>query len=198
MTAAGEGLHPLLASAADDDRLPDWARCGPGRRAHAARVGDLLAEWAGALELSGREVRRWRATGLLHDALRGAGEEDLRDLAGRDWPLPVLHAPACAERLRREGVDDGQVLRAITYHPVGHPDFGALGDHLYAADFLEPGRDFRPAERADLRKRMPGDLREVLPRVIRLRLGHLLDRGKPLMLETVRYWNRAVEGARAG
>lgn len=153
----------------------------------------LLGSWAEALELPPRDRRRWRAAGILHDALRDAPPGELRGSAELpDWPGPLLHAPACAERLRREGVEDGALLLAVSHHPVGHPEFGPLGDHLYLADFLEPGREFAEERRAELRDRMPGDRAEVLVRVVAMRIEHLLERGSHLLPESVHYWNRCV------
>lgn len=186
-------LHPVL-EAASRGEMPPWARCGPDRRSHAERVAGLMGEWAETEERSGRDCRRWRATGLLHDALRDAPPAELRELVETpgEWPDPVLHAPACAARLRREGVEDEPLLRAVAYHPSGHPEFGELGDQLYVADYLDPGRAFAEERRAGLRRRVPGDLQEVLVAVVADRIGHLLDERTPLMLESVQYWNRCV------
>lgn len=153
----------------------------------------LLDAWAGALDLPPRERRRWRAAGLLHDALRDAPTDELRRGGGLpEWPDPLLHAPACAERLRGEGVDDAPLLLAVSHHPVGHPDFGPLGDHLYLADFLEPGREFARERRAELRERMPGDRDEVLVSAVAMRIEHLLEERSRLMPESVHYWNSRV------
>lgn len=149
-----------------------------------------MAEWGEELGIDGGERRRWLAAGTLHDALREASEAELREWTELEWPLPVLHGPACAERLRAEGVEDEGLLRAVAYHTVGHPRFDLLGDVLYLADFLEPGREFLPEEREALRGRMPAELSEVRMRVLELRLGHLLRSRKRVVPETVRYWNR--------
>ena len=173
--------------------MPGWARCEPGRRRHAERVARLLGEWADELGVSSRDRRRWRAAGLLHDALRDAPADELRESAELpDWPDPLLHAPACAARLRREGVEDEPLLLAVSHHPVGHPDFDDLGDHLYMADFLEPGREFARERRAALRDRMPGGRDEALVRVVAMRIEHLLERRSRLLPESVHYWNRCV------
>lgn len=156
-------------------------------------MAELLGEWARALGLPDRDRRRWRAAGILHDALRDAPPDELRGTEGLPaWPPPLLHAPACAERLRRDGVEDEPLLLAVSHHPVGHPDFGRLGDHLFLADFLEPGRDFAEERRAALRERMPGEAGEVLMQVTAMRIEHLLDRRSRVLPETISYWNRCV------
>ena len=95
------------------------------RYAHGVRVGDLLATWARDLELSERDLVRWRAAGVLHDALKDADTEELRPLLDEEWPPPVMHAPACAARLRADGVSDRSLLDAIALgmdpQKTGHP-----------------------------------------------------------------------------
>ncbi len=136
-------LHPVVGRAARGE-LPAWAVVSKERRQHMERVADLLGSWAEELGLAEAEGRRWRAVGYLHDALRDAPTRELR--AGvppklADLPGRILHGPAAAERLRVEGVADGELLLAVAYHTLGHPALGTLGRALYAADFLEPGRD---------------------------------------------------------
>jgi len=190
-------LHPLIEAAGREGVLPDWARCSPGRREHIRRVRELVDEWVGALGLPGRDRIRWRAAATLHDALRGAEEDELRRWTDVDWPPPLLHAPACAGRLRREGVADDELLHAIAYHPLGHPDLTDLGQYLYLADFLEPGREFLPEVRERLRSLLPDRKGEALRSVVALRLANRLEVRGAIRPETVSLWNRLVEGSAA-
>ena len=155
------------------------------------RVGDLLSTWAADLELPERERIRWRAAGVLHDALKDAPLAELHDIAGDRWPDPVVHAPACADRLTADGVEDRSLLEAIRYHPVGHPDLDSLGEYLILADYLEPGRS-GGGTRARLRELLPDGASEVLIVVVRRRLRRLLDKNRPLMSCSVDFWNRLV------
>jgi HD superfamily phosphohydrolase YqeK len=182
----------LLARAATG-QLPSWARAYDKRRAHIARVAQLLGEWAHTL--APQEEVRWRAAAWLHDSLRDADEAELRSLIVAefaDWPASLLHGPAAASQLRRDGVRDESVLRAIAYHTVGHADLDLLGRSLYLADFLEPGRKFAADWRADLRARMPNEHEFVLREVAAQRLGHLIAEKAPLRPETVGFWNSLV------
>ena len=184
-------MHSLLNQAADGE-LPEWARAGEARRAHVARVSELMGQWADELGLGSHERGRWRAAGLLHDALRDADPELLRMVVPEDMadlPAKLLHGPAAAERLRRDGVDDDLFLRAIGYHTLGHPTFDRLGRALYLADYLEPGREDMPAGTDALRSRCPGEMDEVIRVVAARRIGRLLEGGKPLRQETVAFWN---------
>lgn len=188
-------LHPAVANAAEG-RLPDWAMAGDDRRAHMERVSALMDSWADALGVEDDERRRWRAAGHLHDALRDADPDALRARvppALQGLPGALLHGPAAAERLRIDGVEDGELLKAVAFHTVGSPRFRRLGRALYAADFLEPGRPYRPDWRAELRGRMPDELDAVVREVLRARIGHRLERGDPVLAPTMDFWNRLSE-----
>jgi len=195
LSAVDPPLHPLIRRAAEG-RLPEWARAGKARRAHMQRVSDLLRGWALASGCPERDVVRWAALGYLHDVVREAPPEQLRGVvppAFRDLPGSILHGPAGAVRLREEGVDDPEFLHAVAFHTLGHPDLGPAGRALYAADFLEPGRKLRPRWRAALRKRMPGELDQVLQEILGARLKHLLARKSGIRAETLLFWNSLVE-----
>ncbi|MBW3628734.1 MAG: HD domain-containing protein [Gemmatimonadetes bacterium] len=190
-------LHPApsaVVQAAARGELPAWTVASPGRREHMARVAALLSEWAEALDLSLADRARWVAVGWLHDALRDAPPEELRERVPLDFrhlPGPTLHGPAAAERL--EGSADPEMLQAIRYHTIGHSSFGELGKALYLADFLEPGRDFDVDWRASLTERMPDDLNSVLLEVLGARLQHLVEVRKPIRPETAAFWSAAVK-----
>ena len=159
------------------------------------RVSELMGTWAEALGLSDWDRCRWRAAGLLHDALREVAPDVLRPKVPPNQsslPGPMLHGPAVAERLRVHSVLDGELLLALAYHTVGHPSLGMLGRALYAADFLEPGRAFLPEWRAGLRARMPEELDAVTRDIVGARVSYLVDRGFDLPADTVGFWNVLV------
>ncbi|MGB1840643.1 MAG: HD domain-containing protein [Longimicrobiales bacterium] len=190
-------MHALL-EALLDGRPPAWMVAGQDRVAHMDRVAILMDAWAAALSLSGDERRRWRAAGLAHDLLRDEDPDDLRShlppsLAG--LPGPILHGPAVAERLRVEGVEDGELLTAVAHHTVGDARFGRLGCALYAADFLEPGRAFMPDWRAERRARMPADFNAVVREIAGARIRHLIERNSTILPRTLEFWNSITSGA---
>jgi 2-amino-4-hydroxy-6-hydroxymethyldihydropteridine diphosphokinase len=192
--------HPILERAAAGE-LPAWAEADEPRRRHIERVGALLGAWADELGLPDAERARWLAVGALHDALRDAPPETLRPRvppALARLPGRLLHGPAAAERLRIEGVADGELLRAVGYHTLGHPSLGRLGQALYAADFLEPGRELLDDWRAELRARMPGELSAVAREILRARIVHLVERGSEVRPETVGFWNALASGNHGG
>ncbi|MGE0159109.1 MAG: HD domain-containing protein [Gemmatimonadales bacterium] len=185
------GLHPLVAAAARGE-LPEWSVAGAARREHMGRVAALLGEWASALGLARDDQARWRAAGYLHDALRDERADVLRDQvppSARDLPGPVLHGPAAAERLRREGVDDAEILAAVASHTTGGAGLPMLAHALYAADYLEPGRTYGADVHAALRSRMPGDLEAVVRDVAGERMTRALQSRRPIHPDTLALWN---------
>ncbi len=183
-------LHPIVVSAAEG-RLPEWAQVSDRRRQHLASVAELLTRWADELGLDETDRVRWSAAGWLHDALRNARGRDLAEYAA-DYPKRIRHGPAVAERLRREGVDDPEILEAVAYHSIGRGGLSRLGRFLFLADYLEPGRPYAPLENAVLRARLPGDEVAVLKVVCARRIAELLDHGKTLRAEAIGFWNELV------
>jgi 2-amino-4-hydroxy-6-hydroxymethyldihydropteridine diphosphokinase len=190
-------LHPLVERAAYGE-LPTWAVASPERREHLAHVATLLGSWAAELTTSRVDGIRLSAAGYLHDVLRDAEPETLRRCVPPDFSTlagPLLHGPAAAERLRLEGVEDGELLTAVAYHTLGHARLGVLGRALYVADFLDPGRTLLNEWRDGLRSRMPRELHGVVREILAVRIAYATERGRPLRPETVGFWNSmATEG----
>jgi HD superfamily phosphohydrolase YqeK len=166
------------------------------------RVAELMESWAQSLDLAESDTARWRAAGLLHDVLRDAEPASLRASAPPEFAQisgPLLHGPVAAERLREEGVADEELLLAVAYHTIGHPEMKLLGLSLFAADFLEPGRADENGSRRALREKMPHDRDSVFLEVAAARLVSTVEKGRTLRAESVGLWNRILaEGTGRG
>lgn len=170
--------------------LPAWAQVTERRCAHIARVTNLLDQWASAMKISDDERAAWLDAGRYHDALKDAPEAELRALAGDVAYEPeMLHGPAAAARMERDGERRQSVLDAVRYHTVGYLSWDRTGHALYMADFLEPGRKFSRRDRAFLASQVPHDFEGVFRQVVRARLEWSLHEGHSLFPETVALWN---------
>lgn len=170
--------------------LPEWAAVSPRRLAHIERVAALVARWAEEMGVPDSERNRWLRAVWLHDALRDAPAEELEQWApSAPGPAEFRHGPASAARAKADGETDRGVLDAVRYHSSGLAEWDMVGRVLYCADFLEPGREYRAAERAELAARFPHDPGAVLREVARLRIGHAVEQGWLLADPTVRFWN---------
>ena len=158
--------------------LPPWAIATPERRAHIERVAALLDEWARAMGVSDAERARWVRAAWLHDALRDEPRSD-----------ELAHGPRAAARAAHDGERDRGVLDAVRYHTVGYVHWDDVGRMLYLADFLEPGRQREPADRAALAARVPRERDAVLKEVASRRIEWVIRSGRQLMPATVGFWN---------
>jgi 2-amino-4-hydroxy-6-hydroxymethyldihydropteridine diphosphokinase len=170
--------------------LPAWACVTPKRAEHIQRVTALLNAWAAAMRLPPAEARMFIDAGVLHDALRDAPEERLREITGdHTSPIGLLHGPAAAITLERQGETRTDLLDAIRYHTVGHAGWALAGRALYMADFLEPGRKFARQDRYFLALQVPHSFDDVFRQVVRMRLEWTVREGNQIFPETVTLWN---------
>ena len=176
--------------------FPGWAQISKKRRAHVERVAAVCLGWAGAMEVSAVERARWLSAVALHDALKSAPKKSLRELAPDHWEAAaLLHGPAAAAQAELEGETDRGVLDAVRYHSIGFARWDMTGKILYAADFLEPGRSYHSTRHATLLVEAPRDFEAVLRDVAAERLTGTLELGRPLLKETVEFWNSLAGGS---
>jgi HD superfamily phosphohydrolase YqeK len=174
----------------DTNGLPTWACVGDKRLAHIERVTSLLRAWGAAMRLAPDEANAWLDAGAWHDSLRDAPDEELRRITGdRDSPIGLLHGPAAAIRLEKDGEKRKDLLSAIRYHTVGSAEWGRTGKALYMADYLEPGRKFLHEDRFFLAGQVPHGFDEVFRQVVRFRLEWSIREGNRIFPETVALWN---------
>lgn len=170
--------------------LPAWARVSNKRAEHIQRVTALMNTWAAAMRLPPAEARAFVDAGVLHDAVRDATEAELREITGDNQSLlGLLHGPAAAQMLERDGERRADVLDAVRYHTVGNERWGIVGRALFMADFLEPGRKFMKQDRYFLALQVPTSFDTVFRQVVRMRLEWTVREGNHIFPETVALWN---------
>jgi 2-amino-4-hydroxy-6-hydroxymethyldihydropteridine diphosphokinase len=164
MTAA----HPR-----DVTDVPEWALVKKKRKKHIRRVTALLVEWADAMGLDPAERTAWIDAGRFHDGLRDAPVEVLRALAESTIETEeILHGPAAATLLERNGETRRSVLDAIQFHSIGSDHWDRVGKALYMADYLEPGRKFDRERRAELAARVPASFDETFREIVKARMAY--------------------------
>ncbi|MFP4371297.1 MAG: bis(5'-nucleosyl)-tetraphosphatase (symmetrical) YqeK [Halanaerobium sp.] len=122
---------------------------GRKRYQHTKLVLKAALRLAENMELNLKKIKN---AALLHDIAKSKKEAELKEiLKNSKWEpdqleleiTPVLHAPAGAVIAENEfGVNDYDVLEAIRYHTLGHPEMGKVAQVIYAADFISEDRDF--------------------------------------------------------
>src|SRR5687767_15956153 len=136
--------------------LPVWAQVSERRLAHIQRVTSLLRAWGAAMRLTPDEANAWIDAGTWHDALRDAPLEELRQITGdRTSPDGLIHGPAVAIKLEREGERGKTLPDAIRYNTVGSANWAGTGAALYMADNLEQARNFLAEDRGFQASQLP-------------------------------------------
>ncbi|MGP3779408.1 bis(5'-nucleosyl)-tetraphosphatase (symmetrical) YqeK [Halanaerobium saccharolyticum] len=136
-----------LASNLDLEKIK--ALLGDERYQHTKLVLESALKLA---EQLGLDLKKVETAALLHDIAKSKSSVELKEiLKNSKWEpdqleaeiLPVLHAPAGAV-LAEEifGVNDPEILEAIRFHTLGHPEMGKIAQVIYAADFISEDRDF--------------------------------------------------------
>jgi len=161
-------------------------------------VGRIARELAEARGLSGE---KGFTAGILHDYARELGEASLlKEAERRRLPVdrivkvqPVLlHGPVGAELVREDlGIRDPEVLEAIRCHTCGGEGIGPLARIVYAADIIEPSRDFPGVE--ELRRQVREDFRQGLIRVVESTMNYVLRQRYLLHPDTLLFWNELMQ-----
>ncbi len=173
-------------------------RLSPKRYNHSLGVAQTAAELA---ESSGTDRQKARIAGLVHDYARELPTEQLVALARKlgvedDISLAcpeLLHGPVGAHLIESElGIEDPEILLAVTSHTLGRRKMGKLEQIIYLADMIEPGRRYPGAER--LRELAQSGLQSGILGALDHTLRFLLEAGKPIHIRTIEARNYLLMG----
>lgn len=149
-----------------------------------------------AVELArtfGEDVYRASIAALLHDCARDmdAGEliryaEDYKIALDKVTleQIELAHGPVgAAIAAHWLGVDDEDVLRAVSIHTTGDTNMTLLDKIIYLADIIEEGRNFSGVE--DLRRLALRDLDRAVLKGMDLTLVYIIQKGEMIHKKTV-------------
>ncbi len=149
----------------------------------------------------GVSPERARMAAWMHDIVKERSREDLLQLLGLDAimagataqrPLPVWHGPCAAIYARHSlGIEDAEVLSAISCHTTGKPGMSLLDKVMFLADIISEERTFPGVGK--LRRLAYRDLDAAVIAAMEENIVHLNKLHKPLDSDTV----QALECLRA-
>lgn len=178
-------------------------RLSPRRRAHCRRV----AEEAERLALHfGLDPEKAVLAGLLHDGAREIPPKEMLRLARKkgitlssldeEKPTVRLHGFLAAEMAREElGIEDQEVLKAISSHTLGSLDMTPLEQVVFLADWIEPGRKEHPGL-AEVRELAYHSLALATRKAMDFTLLHLIEKEEPIHPLAVEARNQLVMNER--
>ena len=129
------------------------------RLLHTLNVGLLSAKLA---HCHGVDVDKALIAGTLHDCAKEIPIDEQRRMAqavsgNLFTDEKLLHSPAGAYMARETfGIEDDEILDAITYHTTGRGNMTDLDLIVYLADKIEPSRTY--TDLSEMRKIAPSDL----------------------------------------
>jgi len=132
---------------------------GAKRLLHTLNVGLLSAKLA---HDHGEDCDKALIAGTLHDCAKEIGMDEQRRMAQAVagdlfTDEKLLHSPAGAYMAKEQfGIDDKEILDAITYHTTGRGDMTKLEKIVYLADKIEPARTY--TDLSVMRRIAPTDL----------------------------------------
>lgn len=177
------GLY--ICNRSKNDILEALARTlKPSRLKHTLGVAQTAVRLAPRY---GVDPVRAEIAALLHDCAKYMKLDDMRKLvkeyiADADEAelatVSVLHAPAGAAYAALEfGVCDREILSAIRKHTLGDARMSAMDALIYAADFIEPGREDFPGL-CDARELAEKDIFKAMCKCAELTNDYLIHQGK--------------------
>ncbi len=147
--------------------------------------------------LYGIDPVKAETAGLLHDFGKQFRPSELYRKA-REWGITLqlaeemspdlLHGPVGALVLQRDfGLEDKEIIEAISFHTTGREKMGHLSRIVFLADYIEENRSFPGVQEIrDLSRR---DLREALLEALDGTITYVLARGLPLHPHSVDFRN---------
>jgi len=165
-------------------------KLSPKRYIHSVNVMDtavLLADRYG--EDSGKAA----LAGLLHDCARDVKADEAIRLCGihaikvdyiSSMQPELLHGQLGEKLARVEyGVDDPQVLKAISIHTMGSPGMDLLSKIIFVADYIEPARTFPGAE--VMREEALINLDKAVLSAVDSTINYVIGKGGLLHIDTI-------------
>lgn len=133
----------------------------------------------------GLDEDKGRIAGISHDIARELPVDEKKNNLLKDgYPVsnedklnPVLlHGRIGADiLLNKFKLKDDEILQAVRWHTAGHPDMGLLGQILFIADYIEPGRAHITTSFRDMIMKL--DLNEMTLKVLNEQTTFLRDKG---------------------
>ena len=171
-----------------------------------ARYNHTLSTEKTAIELAkihNADVYKASVAALLHDCAKNISKnpEEFCKIHGLseylhdydDLPMPVLHAPMGAHLAKVGfGIDDPQILSAITWHTSGKEDMSLLDKIIYLADYTEPTRPGGP-KLDEIRELSKKDLDIAVYKALEYSIERIKAKGNTVHETTIKAYNYMKE-----
>lgn len=166
---------------------------------HILRVAETAVKFAKIHDVS---VEDAYIAALLHDCAKGNEDyylEKYSSLISVRWKdleedlkeEKLIHAPLAALIAEEEfGIEDKEILDAITYHTTGKMNMTKLEMVVFLADKLEPERNYEGIDR--IRELALEDLEKAMILSFDNTIQYLIEKDEPIALLTIEIRNELL------
>ncbi len=150
----------------------------------------------------GADLEKARIAGLLHDCAKYLSSDQKIESARKYGMFVSEYEKKNPELLHAKlgacfahdvyGIEDPEILSAITWHTTGKPDMALLDKIIYIADYIEPNRNQAPNLRT-VRKLAFSDLDQCLYQILEdsvIYLAHKKSVTDPMTEQTYQYYKK--------
>ena len=151
-------------------------------------------------ERFGADVKQAELAAIFHDYAKFRNREEMKQIIiDQHMPQDLLNfhhelwqAPVGAYLVKNEcGIEDEEVLSAITYHTTGRVDMTLLEKVIFLADYIEPGRSFPGVE--EVREKAKENLNTAVVYALRNTITFLLSKSTTIYPNTFLAYNDLVK-----
>ena len=152
------------------------------RRLHTENV---VTEAKKLAAIYGADEEKAELAATCHDFFRGKDKDTINCLVNK-YGLPdrymnnpnLAHGKLAARFLKDDlGIDDAEVIDAVSYHTTGRPDMSLLEKIVFIADAIEPGRDYPGVD--EIRRIVDTDIDKACLMSLEGTIEHLKNSGVP-------------------
>ncbi|TGA99558.1 HD domain-containing protein [Sporolactobacillus shoreae] len=149
----------------------------------------------------GADVEKAGIAGMLHDIAKYFSDADLEAAIRRradisndflEYSDKLWHAPVGAVYAQEKlGIEDREILDAMTYHTTGRQNMNLLEKIIFLADYIEPGRDFPGVD--EVREVAAENLDNAVYLELQKTVIHLLEKRQSVYPKTFEAYNDLVK-----
>lgn len=157
------------------------------RKTHTYSVRDTAVKLAIKY---GCDTSKAETAALLHDLYRSTPESVLNYYVKHLCldkkyinNVNLAHGKVAAVMIKRDfGIDDEDIINAVSFHTTGRPEMSLLEKIIYIADAIEPGRNYPGVD--DVRRVTCEDLDKACLLSLRRTIAYVTSEGKFLDEDT--------------
>lgn len=172
------------------------------RYIHTIGVADTALKLA---ENTDVDKNRLELAAIFHDYAKFRDKQEMRGIIRKEKLDPdfllygdeLLHAPAGSFLVEKEiGIEDEEILSAITWHTTGRQDMTMMDKILFLADYIEPNRSFPGVD--EVRELSASSLDEAIIKALTNTIEFLMKKKQPVYPGTLATYNQLVFNIRKG